>query len=217
MTKRFTVLLLTMILCFAPAVSFAQSGAEKAAAASSTGLIIQPFTTAPSVVTPWMPALTTSIKPPGGKDLFIGFSTQTLILTENENLNLPPGFSFTFANEGVTIQVRVLVDSTSTANVLPPGVLADPGVLTYDSQIRTTEQETINSTDVLFLALQLAGVRSFNFVKHDVGVGTHTVQAQIRFIANNTTFAFNGFAFSGVFAVVGARTLTVEEVKLDAQ
>src|SRR6266851_5040231 len=57
---------------------------EKAAAANASTLIISTHMVPPNpngvtFVSPWITVLSTQIKPPGGKDLFIGFSAQTTL------------------------------------------------------------------------------------------------------------------------------------------
>lgn len=101
-----------------------------------------------------------------------------------------------------------------------------------------TSSTNITESDLLQLLLAEGGARSFTFIKKDVGVGTHTITVQARYAANNfdsaTAGAFAtafvsgtaGTAFSSVAAdatavatsqiaaLIGPRTLTVEEVML---
>jgi hypothetical protein len=197
---------------------FAQP-AEKAAAASSVGLVASATITAttPFTCTAWTKILGTAIKPPGGKDLFIGFSAQTGLFTSSTNNSLG---TVTFTLENTGIQVRVLVDSNTSALIPPPGTLATPGALTFDNLIRSTSFQSLElgGADILALVQNEGGVRSFNFIKADVGVGDHTVNVQSRFCTQNThTAVLPSTASSSLSALIGARTLTVEEVKLDAR
>ena len=106
-------------------------GAEKAAAANSSILIMSTHMVPPdpngvTFVGPWLTVLSTQIKPPGGKDLFIGFSAQTTLADTSAQGGSGTPFSTTITEELNEIQARVLVD----------GVLATPGAVVYDALIR---------------------------------------------------------------------------------
>src|SRR5260370_20482444 len=81
---------------------------EKAAAANASTLIISTHMVPPNpngvtFVSPWITVLSTQIKPPGGKDLFIGFSAQTALADVSTNgIGMA---SFTFTAEGNIIRV----------------------------------------------------------------------------------------------------------------
>jgi hypothetical protein len=49
---------------------------------------------------------------------------------------------------------------------------------------------------------------SFNFIMQDVGPGNHNIKVQAQFFASSTSFAE---------AIISSRTVTVEQVALDAQ
>jgi len=175
-------------------------------------------------VSPWITVLSTQIKPPGGKDLFIGFSAQTVLLDISGQGGSGTPFSFTFTEEVNFIQARVLVD----------GVAAAPGAVVYDALIRTLTASLANpivscrevsevtgivactfGSDFLGQLLETAGVRSFNFIARDVSPHEHAIVAQIRFVATNFRSPNAAPNSSFIAALVGARTLTVEQVKLD--
>ncbi len=218
--KNLFVLMFLAVLCVGTV--FAQPAATKAAAASGTALVSLPIVSSSSgtaEIVPctgtgspagctcgaWTTILTTSIIPPGGKDLFLGVSAQTGLFTASLNNNVASGTTIT--NENVSIRVRVQVD----------GVNASPGVVTFDNLIRQTTQ--IATADSLALVLNEGGARSFNFIKTDVGVGPHTINVQKQFCWDNffSATGAGSTATSSLRAVIGPRTLTVEQVILDAQ
>src|SRR5262252_7246781 len=78
-----TVIQVSLMLTLTCGLTFGQ-GAEKAAAANASILILSTHMVPPNpngvtFTSPWLTVLSTQIKPPGGKDLFIGFSTQTTL------------------------------------------------------------------------------------------------------------------------------------------
>jgi len=178
--------------------------ASKAAASESSVVVFQ--ATNRNFVGPWTTVLSSCIKPPGGKDLFISVSAQTAVFTSSNNVSLS-FLPFTFTLESVNIQVRVLLDGVPVP-VGPPTVTA----ITFDNLIRVTDQFQLSgffSIDELSLVVDQGGAHTFNWLAPDVGVGEHTITVQKRFIFINNRF---GEAFSSTAALVGPRTLTVEEV-----
>jgi hypothetical protein len=217
----------SIVLC---AVAGSALADEKAAAANASTLIISTHMVPPNLngatfVSPWITVLSTQIQPPGGKDLFIGFSAQTTLADLSGQGGSGTPFSFTFTEELNEIQARVLVD----------GVAAAPGTVVYDALIRTLTARLANpiiscrevaetgvvactfGSDFLGQLIETAGVRSFNFIMRDVSPANHVIVAQVRFIATNFRSPNAAPNSSAIAAVVGARTLTVEQVKLDAQ
>jgi hypothetical protein len=209
-------------------------GAEKAAAANSSILIISTHMVPPNpngvtFQSPWITVLSTQIKPPGGKDLFIGFSAQTLLADTSFQLGFGTPASFTFTQELNEIDARVLVD----------GIPAAPGPIAFDGLFRSLSAELANPItscrevaetgplagvvtctfgfDFLSQLIATAGARSFNFIMRDVSPDNHVVVAQVRFTANNFHSPNAPADSSTTTAVVGARTLTVEQVALDPQ
>ena len=204
MRKGISVLFLLVVSASAV---LAQS-AEKAAAASS---VVNQFvfsTGNSGANPPFVTVLSTSIKPPGGKDLFITFSAQTGVFTTSVNNDIPAAPS-TLTSENVAIQVRVLLDGVPVP-IAPPSLLSN---VTYDNLIRTTTRFTPGQIDFLTLVVDEGGARSYTWIARDVGVGDHTVTVQARFLFNNVRFPL-GNTFSSIAAVLGPKTLTVEEVNL---
>ncbi len=206
--QRVSVLLVAVFLCCG--VAFAQQPAAKAAAASS--VVNQTvFTTGSSGPDPaFTTVVSTSIRPPGGHDLFITFSAQTTVQAQsiNDSFFFAP---FTFTLEQVAIEVRCLVDGVPVA-IAPPSTLANVGL---DNVIRITNQfaRGFRAIDFLALVTQEGGARSYTWIQRDVGVSVHSVEIQARFLFNNSRFPFfNTFSF--IAAVIGPKTLTVEEVML---
>jgi hypothetical protein len=116
----------------------------------------------------------------------------------------------TITLENVNIQVRVLLDGVPVPVGLPTVT-----AITFDNLVRVTAQlqqlqlSGGSSVDSLSLVVDEGGARTFNWIAPSVGVGEHTITVQNRFTFNNIAFSF---AFSSTAALVGPRTLTVEEV-----
>src|SRR5713226_4546572 len=113
---------------------------EKAAAANASTLIVSTHMVPPNpngvtFTSPWITVLSTSIKPPGGKDLFIGFSAQTTLADVSGQGGSGTPFSTTFTEEVNVIQARIVVDGVA---------LAAPGVVVYDALIRTLSATLAN-------------------------------------------------------------------------
>jgi hypothetical protein len=175
-------------------------------------------------VSPWINAVSTTINPPGGKDLLVTFSAQTALADLSHQGGTSTPSSGTFTQENNIINARILVDG----KVIAP-------VVTYDCLIRSLAAVLANPItachevdpsgvvtcafggDFLGQLIDTTGVRSFTFAAPDVGPGTHTVTAQVQFVAFNFRSPNAGFNASSIAAVVGARTLTVQQVKLDPQ
>jgi len=198
---------LLFLLVVSATIVLAQ-GAEKAAAASSdvNQFVFSTGNSGPNP--PFVTVLSTSIKPPGGKDLFITFSAQTGVFTTSVNNDLPAAPS-TLTAENVAIQVRVLLDGVPVP-IAPPIPLSN---ITLDNLIRTTTRFTPGQIDFLTLVVDEGGARSYTWIARDVGVGDHTVAVQARFLFNNVRFPL-GNTFSSIAAVLGPKTLTVEQVQL---
>src|SRR5215831_11991883 len=228
-----TVIGASLMLALSCVLVFGQ-GAEKAAAANSSVLILSTHMVPPNpngvtFVSPWLTVLSTQIKPPGGKDLFIGFSTQTTLADLSGQGSSGTASNTTFTAEFNEIQARVLVD----------GVAATPGAVVYDALIRSLSATLANpilschevaevgplagvvtctfGSDFLGQLIETAGVRSFNFIMRDVSPDNHVIVAQVRFVARNFRSPAATPNTSAIAAVVGARTLTVEQVALDPQ
>jgi hypothetical protein len=203
--KKVLAFLSVLVVC--ASVAFAQ-GAEKAAAAASS-LTQFTFTSANTFyTTPFVDVLSTSITPPGGKDLFITYSAQTLLEAEGIN-DSTPALPFTFTFENFGIQVRVLVDGVP----VPIGPGSGITIITFDNMIHQTNQFHTPGFDFLTLVAEEGGARSFSWIAPDVGVGTHVVKVQARFFVGNSRFPL-GTTFSALEALMGAKTLTVEQVRL---
>src|SRR5260370_10380958 len=176
-------------------------------------------------VTTCITVLSPQIQPPGGKDLFIGFSAQTTLADVSGQGGSCTPCSTTVTEELNYIQARVLVD----------GVAAAPGSVVYDALIRALSVTLANpitschevaeigplagvvtctfGSDFLGQLIETAGVRSFNFIVRDVSPANHVILAQVRFVATNFRSPNAAPNSSAIAAVVGARTLTVEQVK----
>ena len=200
------LLIMTFTVALFEGAAFANCiQASKAAASDSTVVVFQ--ATSGNFVGPWTTVLSTCIKPPGGNDLVIGVSAQTALFTANQNISMSFFPVPTITVENVNVQVRVLLDGVPVP-VGSPTVTA----ITFDNLVRVTDQLQLSgdfSVDSLSLVVDEGGARAFNWLAPNVGVGEHTITVQNRFTFNNVAFSF---AFSSTAALVGPRTLTVEEV-----
>jgi hypothetical protein len=213
-------LVVCLLVASAYAITALAQPAEKAAASSATTILFRTPTggNVPDAGA-WVTVLETNIKPPGGKDLFIGVSAVSEIVNVNSNAATGAITSSVALGE---IVIRVLVD----------GVPATPGVVVFDALEHsvTTRLSTqlSNCTEVdigpnagkvtctstpglLNQVLLDASAHSFNFIMQDVSPGTvHNIKLQAQFFAAST-------AGSSAEAILASRTLTVEQVALDAQ
>ncbi len=208
MKSRLSVVCLAVLCCFVATAAFAQNAAEKAAAASSVVNQVAVSTSIGTITTPFVTVVSTNIKPPGGKDLFINFSAQTAVLAQSINNDIP-ALPVTFTFENVGIQCRCRVDGTPVP-LAPPSPV---NIITLDNLVRQTIRFTPGQIDVLNLVTQEGGARSYIWTARDVGVGNHVVDVQCRFQLQNLRFPF-GTTFSAVVALIGPKQLQVEEVDL---
>ncbi len=229
MRKVVACLVAVMFVVSGSAVAF---GGEKAAAANASTVIMSTHMVPPNpngvtFTSPWITVLSTKITPPGGKDLFIGFSAQMFLADVSGQGGSGTAFSTTFTEEVNFIRARVLVD----------GVAAAPGPVVYDALVRSLSATLANpitschevaetgpsagvvtctfGSDFLGQLIEAAGVRSFNFIKRDVSPDEHVILAQVQFVATNFRSPNAAPNASAIAAVVSARTLTVEQVALD--
>ena len=212
------VFALFVIVCACGLVALAQS-AEKAAASSATAILFRGpnFGNVPDAGA-WVTVLETTIKPPGGKDLFIGVSAQSEII--NVNNNAATGAITVSAAIG-EILIRVLVDGKlATPGVIVLNAIEHEVITRLSTQLSNcTEVDvgpnagkvTCTSTPGLLETIFLdASANGFNFIMQDVGTGVHDIKVQAQFFAASTLG-------STAEAILGPRTVTVEQVALDAQ
>lgn len=208
-------ILCVSIVAFLTSAAVLAQPAEKAAAATSGVVVLSPIVVAPpnrAVVTGFVNILSTQIKPPGGKDLFITVSAQTLALIVN--INSSPTVTGTTVSEGAaSIQLRVLLDGVAIPVGVPPAVAT---IISFDNQLRELVQ--VSTRDTLELVTEDGGAHSFSWIARDVGVGNHTITVQARFVISDAVAATAGStAIAESEALIGPRTLTVEQVALDAR
>jgi hypothetical protein len=191
--------------------------------------MVPPDPNGATFISPWITVLSTSITPPGGKDLFINFSAQTSLLDLSGQGGLP-GPQFTFTQELNFLRVRILVDGVPAS----PGFGGQAGAgLVYDGMIRSLNTTLANpilackevdpsgvvtcafGPDFIGQLLNTTGVRSFNFFMRDVSPGSHVVEAQVQFVAQNFRSPNAPPNNSMLSAAIGVRTLTVEQLMLD--
>ena len=207
-----------VVACFYPVMAFGQTP-EKAAAASATTILFRTPTggNVPDAGA-WVTILQTNITPPGGKDLFIGVSAESEIITVNNNA--ATGAVTASAALGV-LNIRVLVDGKpATPGIVVLNAVQKTAATRLSTQLSNcTEVDvgpnagkvTCTSTPgVLDTILLDAMSNSFNFIMQDVGPGTHNIKVQAQFFASSTAGSF-------AEAIIASRTVTVEQVALDVQ
>lgn len=217
--RKLVAFVVVVVACLCSAMAIAQP-AQKAAASSSTAILFRAptFGNVPDAGA-WVTVLETNIKPPGGKDLFIGFSAVSEIETVNFN-GATGGFTFSFADGAIF--VRVLVDGApATPGVIPFNILENFTSTRLSTQLSNCTEVDVgpnagkvtcaSTPGLLDTLLFQASANTYNFIKQDVSPGTsHNIKVQAQFFANSSGGSF-------AEALMGARTLTVEQVALDAQ
>lgn len=204
-TASFAASLLSLALV-APIAS-AQSA--KFAATVSTVTLIPTG----GVDVPYQPVLQNTIKTGSKKDLLIGASLQTGLITDTTVKS--KGGDLSTAEAVGTIRVKVLVD----------GVQALPGEVVYDMRLQRLEGTfsglncTINGDtgllecddpEILRLLQETKGAHHFNFVAPNLAAGTHTVVVQV---AVDIDSSVTGGGLASAQAGVGVGSLTIEEVR----
>jgi len=167
----------------------------------------------------WTTVLSGQIHTASPKDLLIGVSLETSLLTDTQVKSSGGVKDSSTAEAG--IEVKVLVD----------GIEAAPGVVIFDKRKQVlsatlggyytncTDDNLDGITDVLTecdlapeeigLLLDTTAAHHFNFIQADLGQGVHNVVVKSK-ISNNNVFA-NGTASSS--ALLGKGSLSVEEVQ----
>jgi hypothetical protein len=215
--------LFTVATVFAACAHLAYGDAKSAASTATTQILAVNVTNGASFTTPWITVSTTQIQPPGGKDLMITFSAQTAVEYNAGIIATTGSAGLVFGDLFNALNVRILVD----------GVPAAPGVVTYDSQFRFLEAFLANpisachetdpsgfvsctfGQDTIVDILGTTSTHSFSFVVHGVSPQNHVVQAQVQFSLSNFTLPGGTSSSGEVFAVIGPRTLVVEQLQLD--
>lgn len=166
----------------------------------------------------WSDVLKGSIHVAQQKDLLIGVSFETSLLTDTTVSSKAGVKDVSTAETG--IQVRVLVD----------GVEANPGAVMYDKRTQKlsatlggyytncVDANGDGITDVMTecelapeeigLLLDTTGAHHFNFIKADLPSGDHSVTVQAKIL--NATSYMSGSATAT--AILGKGSLSVEEV-----
>ncbi|HYV30941.1 MAG TPA: hypothetical protein VEO53_07550 [Candidatus Binatia bacterium] len=176
---------LSLALPFAVATGSAEPSAK--ATAETSSLVLLPATSGTGA---WVYLLSSTIKTPNGKELFITAAFEAGLFTHTE----AEGGDISQAQ--ATVQVRVLVD----------GAEVNPGPVVYANRIQTLTSH-LDDNEEIQLTLDTAGAASFTFVANDVPVGEHTVTAQARVVTS-------GFSDWEALGAVGKGSLTVEEVRM---
>lgn len=171
--------------------------------------------------TGWVDLLSASLKTSQQKDLIIGVSLETGLVTRTL-VKSKAGIVDTQWAEA-NVEVRVLVDAgTDNQRV------AAPGIVTFDKRyqelmakfggintcVDTDQDGHIDYTECtltqeeLQLLLKTLAAHHFNFALTDLGAGVHTVQLQARVTTDTSSTQ------ASATGAVGKGALTVEEVRL---
>jgi hypothetical protein len=209
------------LLCVCATLAFGD--AKSAAQTNNTQIYAVTATNGANFTTPWVTVSTTQIQPPGGKDLLVTFSAQTSAEYNAQILTTTGSAGLVYGDLFNALNVRILVD----------GVPAAPGVVTFDSQFRLLEDILANpltachetdpngfvscsfGRDFIADILGTTAAHSAQFVVRGVSPQNHVIQAQVQFSLFNFTFPGGVSSFGEVFAIIGPRTLVVEQVTLE--
>ena len=171
----------------------------------------------------WSTVLAGQIHTATPKDLLIGVSLETSLLTDT--LVKSSGGAKDTSTAEAGIEVKVLVDGDADENMAAPGVVVFDkrkqqlsatlgGYYTactdtnLDGIIDVTTECTL-APEEIDLLLDTTAAHHFNFIKADLGQGAHTIVVKAK-ISNNKVFA-NGTAEAS--ALLGKGSLSVEEVQ----
>jgi hypothetical protein len=190
------------------------------AAAQVANLAVMATTSGGELVTPWQTILSSTIRTSQQKDLTVGVSLESTLLTHGLARSRNKTADKSMASAG--IEVQVLVD----------GQPAYPGVVVFNKrkqELTATFQgilagcltadlatgavvidEDCVEPEELDLLLDTTSANHFNFVLDDVGVGVHSIQVQARIDLSASSVAGRGEAK----AVLGKGSVVVEEVRL---
>jgi len=151
------------------------------------------------------------------KDLVIGLSFETMLMTNTSVKS--KGGSLSSSTADAVIKMKVLVD----------GVEADPGAVTFDKRTQTlwaklggvldcadssgdgviTFDECTLTEEEIGLILDTAQASTFNFLKQNIGSGSHTITAYAQLTKDGVVV---GSGASDASAALGKGTLSVWEV-----
>jgi len=213
MKKLATILALSLL-----ATTSAFAASAKFTANVGTVAVVSPLL-ATNDADGWTTVLSGQIHTATPKDLLIGVSLETSLLTDTVVKSSGGARDVSTAEAG--IEIKVLVDGKEAA----------PGVVVFDKRkqqlsaalggyyTNCTDTNLDGITDVLTecelapeeigLLLDTTAAHHFNFIQADLGQGTHSVVVKSK-ISNNTVFA-NGTATAS--ALLGKGSLSVEEVQ----
>jgi len=212
--KKFVAILALSLL----ATTSAFAASAKFTANVGTVAVVSPLL-ATNDADGWTTVLSGQIHTATPKDLLIGVSLETSLLTDT--LVKSSGGVKDSSTAEAGIEVKVLVDGKEAA----------PGVVIFDKRKQVlsatlggyytncTDDNLDGITDVLTecdlaqeeieLLLDTTAAHHFNFIQADLGQGVHNVVVKSK-ISNNNVFA-NGTASSS--ALLGKGSLSVEEVQ----
>lgn len=208
MKKASVVMTLVALFVFVASVASAQNPSAKFAATVSEIALIE---TGGDDVS-FRPVLVNHLKTGSKKDLLIGVSLQTGLITDTTVKSKNGELST--AEAVAKIRVKVLVD----------GVEAHPAEVVFDARLQRLEAEfsglnctisadtgllTCTDPEVLRLLLDTMAAHHFNFVAANLAAGDHTVVVQVAVDIDSS--ASTG-ALASAQAGVGVGSLTIEEV-----
>jgi len=210
MKKRVLVVSVALLsLALMASVASAQNPSAKFAATVSEAVLIPTG----GADVPFTPVLVNHLKTGSKKDLLIGASLQTGLITDTTVKS--KGGDLSTAEAVAKIKVRVLVD----------GVAAHPAAVVYDARLQRLEAQfaglnctaslitglvTCTDPEVLRLLLDTMGAHHFNFVAANLAAGDHTVVVEV---AVDIAATATGGGLASAQAGVGVGSLTIEEVR----
>lgn len=217
--KKLSIGTLSAVLALSLAVHTSHAGPSAKFAFSTSNLTLINQT---SGTNGWVTVLSSSIKTPASKELFVsgsleaGLYTQTLVKSKNNKKDT--------STASVAIQVQALID----------GQPVPPGTVTYAARTQTLSatlegaiagclslvtnpdgtqsiilDETCVTPEEIELILSTLNAATFNFVASNVPVGDHMVSLQAR-ISSSTSVQEGSATAEGL---VGKGTMIVETVR----
>lgn len=148
-----------------------------------------------------------TVKTPGSGNLLLGVTLECSIVTNLVNTTDSSGTSTSSASG--TIKVWLTIDGTATAGIVKVSeddTGSEPGKVTFCDRAYRMDTAGLPQDSVIRTYLSTKSAHGFNWMATNVGAGTHTIQVWATLSQAASTDATAS-------AVIGKRTLTVEQVK----
>jgi hypothetical protein len=183
-------------------------------------LAVMATTTGGELVTPWETILSSSIHTSQQKDLTVGVSLESTLMTHGVAKSKNKMADKTMASAGVEVQVLV-DDQPAYPGVVIfnkrkqkltatfQGILANCLITDLGTGAVVVDEDCVEPEE-LDLLLDTTSANHFDFVLDDVGVGTHSIQVQARIDLSASSRPGRGEAK----AILGKGSVVVQEVRL---